>query len=118
MNEDEQAGAEPSAAANVEPREAGAQGSLQVKRGSGGGWEVKQVVLVGATAATVVVSLLVFLFGTDVVGRLIGDEIPGDPSYDAAAIELQNGNRGYTRRTRSSRHRLCIRRSSTIWLAI
>ena len=60
MNEDEQAGAEPSAAANVEPREAGAQGSLQVKRGSGGGWEVKQVVLVGATAATVVVSLLVF----------------------------------------------------------
>ena len=45
----------------------------------------KQIMLTGAVAA--LVPLLVFLFGTDVVGRLNGGEMPVSPLDDNATME-------------------------------
>ena len=47
----------------------------------------KHSVIPVATVATLVVAVLVFLFGTDVIGRLGGIGMPGEPDSDSATTE-------------------------------
>ena len=90
MKLDKDKGAKDGPAAGAECRyeEASAGASLQEERGTRGGLEVwKQIVIPVATVATLVVAVLVFLFGTDVIGRQGGIGMPREPDGDSASTE-------------------------------
>ena len=90
MKLDEEKGAKdvPAVGAEYRYEEASAGASVQEERGTRGGLEVwKHSVIPVATVATLVVAVLVFLFGTDVIGRLGGIGMPGEPDSDSATTE-------------------------------
>ena len=89
MKKEEQTGAGRATQTGTEHRYEQTDGesvqSLEEDRGSRGGLDVwKHIVL---PAAAVLVALLVFLFGTDVIGRLGGGEEPGDHRDVAAGSD-------------------------------
>ncbi len=87
MKLDEEIGAKDAPAAGAERRfqEASAGASLQEERGTRGGLEVWKHIVI--PVATIVVAVLVFLFGTDVIGRLGGIGMPGEPDGDSVTTE-------------------------------
>ena len=90
MKLDEEKGAKdvPAVGAEYRYEEASAGASVQEERGTRGGLEVwKHSVIPVATVATLVVAVLVFLFGTDVIGRQGGIGMPGEPDDDSAITE-------------------------------
>ena len=95
MKPDEEMGVEDAPAAGAEHRfeEVSVGASLQEERGTRGGLENWKLVVI--PVATLVVAVLVFLFGTDVIGRHGGIGTPGEPDGDSATTEStdQRGHR-------------------------
>ena len=94
MKLDEEMGAEDAPAPGAEHRfeEASAGASLQEERGTRGGLEIWKHIVI--PVATLVVGVLVLLFGTDVIGRHGGIETPGEPDGGSASTE-STGQRGH-----------------------
>jgi len=86
MKLDEEMGAKDVPAAGAERRfeEARAGASLQ-ERGRRSGLEVWKHIVI--PVATLVVAVLVFLFGTDVIGRHDGSGVPGEPDGNSISTE-------------------------------
>ena len=86
MKLDEEMGAKDAPAAGAERRfeEARAGASLQ-ERGRRSGLEVWKHIVI--PVATLVVAVLVFLFGTDVIGRHDGSGVPGEPDGNSITTE-------------------------------
>ena len=95
MKPDEEMGAKDATVAGAEHRfeEASAGASLQEECGTRGGSENWKLIVI--PVATLVVAILVFLFGTDVIGRHGGIGTPGEPDGDSATTEStdQGGHR-------------------------
>ena len=87
MKLDKEMGANDAPAAGAERRfeEASAGASLQEERGTRGGLKVWKHIMI--PVATLVVAVLVFLFGTDVIGRHGGIGMPGEPDGDSVTTE-------------------------------
>ena len=87
MKPDQEIGTNYAKAAGVERRfeEANAGASLQAGRGTRSGMEVWKHLMI--PVATLVVALLVFLFGTDVIGRHDGDRMLGVPDGGPIATD-------------------------------
>lgn len=90
MKPDEEMGTNDAKAAGAERRFEGASAGalLQGGRGTRSGLEVWKHLMI--PVATLVVAVLVFLFGTDVVGRHDGVGMPEAPDGDSVAIESTN----------------------------
>ena len=87
MKLDEEKGAKdaPAAGAEYSYEEASAGASLQEESGTRGGLDVWKHIVI--PIAALVVPVLVFLFGNDVIGRQSGIGMPGEPDGDSATVE-------------------------------
>ena len=88
MKLDEEMGAKDAPGAGAEYRfeEASAGASLQEEYGTRGGLENWKHIVI--PVATLMVAVLIFLFGTDVIGRHGGIGTPGEPDSVSATTEF------------------------------